>query len=92
MNSGRETNRRTFLKATTLGASTLIAVPAVLRGASPTADPVRVGHIGTGTRGWDLIKYMGATNSAKVVAVCDVYKPHLRSDVTERRRAECLLE
>ena len=81
MNSDRETNRRTFLKATTLGASALIAVPAVLRGASPTADPVRVGHIGTGTRGWDLIKYMGATNSAKVVAVCDVYKPHLRRGV-----------
>ena len=44
----QETSRRTFLKATTFGASALIAAPAVLRGASPTADPVRVGHIGTG--------------------------------------------
>ena len=53
----------------------------MLRGALPTADPVRVGHIGTGTRGWDLIKYTGATSSAKVVAVCDVYKPHLARGV-----------
>jgi len=34
---------------------------------------------GTGTRGWDLIKYTGGTDSAKVVAVCGVYKPHLRT-------------
>ena len=78
MSSGRETSRRTFLGTTAMGASALIAAPAVLRGASPTAVPVRVGHIGTGTRGWDLIKYTGATDSAKVVAVCDVYKPHLQ--------------
>ncbi|NLH15861.1 MAG: Gfo/Idh/MocA family oxidoreductase [Phycisphaerae bacterium] len=71
-------NRRTFLGATVAGASTLVTVPAFLRGGSPTANPVRVGHIGTGTRGWDLIKYTGATDSAKVVAVCDVYKPHLK--------------
>ena len=64
-----------------MGASALIAAPAILRGAAPTADPVRVGHIGTGTRGWDLIKYTGASDSAKVVAVCDVYKPHLRRGV-----------
>ena len=81
MKSGRGTNRRTFLGATAMGASALIVAPAVLRGVSPTADPVRVGHIGTGTRGWDLIKYTGATDSAKVVAVCDVYKPHLQRGV-----------
>ncbi len=81
MDSTRATDRRTFLGTTALGASALLAAPAVLRGASPTADPVRVGHIGTGTRGWDLVKYTGATDSAKVVAVCDVYKPHLRRGV-----------
>ena len=82
MNSGSEPRTvEAFLKATTMGASALIAAPAVLRGAVPTADPVRVGHIGTGTRGWDLIKYTGASDSAKVVAVCDVYKPHLRRGV-----------
>jgi predicted dehydrogenase len=88
MNSDNETNRRTFLKATAFGASALIASPAVLRGASPTADPVRVGHIGTGTRGWDLIKYTGATESAKVVAVCDVYKPHLERGVKAANNAD----
>jgi len=81
MNSNGGISRRTFLGAAAVGASALIAAPAVLRGASPTADPVRVGHIGTGTRGWDLIKYTGATDSTKVVAVCDVYKPHLKRGV-----------
>ncbi|MCC6489309.1 MAG: Gfo/Idh/MocA family oxidoreductase [Candidatus Hydrogenedentes bacterium] len=58
-----------------------IVAPAVLRGAEPTADPVRVGHIGTGTRGWDLIKYTGNIPEAKVVAVCDVYGPHLQRGI-----------
>ena len=54
-----------------------IGAPALLVGAEPTANPVRVGHIGTGTRGWDLVRYTGANTRAKVVGVCDVYKPHL---------------
>ena len=77
----RQITRRDFLEVTGLGAAGVIAAPAVLRRASPTSDPVRVGHIATGTRGWDLIKYTGRTDSAKVVAVCDVYKPHLERGV-----------
>jgi predicted dehydrogenase len=74
-------SRRTFLAAGSIGASVLLTVPAVLGGAEPTSEPVRVGHIGTGTRGWDLIRYTGSVPSAKVVAVCDVYKPHLKRGV-----------
>lgn len=70
-------SRRTVLAA---GAAALGA-PAILAGAAPTADPVRVGHIGAGTRGWDLIKYTGSAETAKVVAVCDVYKPHLERGI-----------
>ncbi len=70
-------SRRTMLAA---GAAALGA-PAILSGAAPTADPVRVGHIGAGTRGWDLIKYTGSVETAKVVAVCDVYKPHLERGI-----------
>jgi predicted dehydrogenase len=69
--------RRTMLAAS----AALIAAPAIVRGVEPTADPVRVGHIGTGTRGWDLIRYTGGTRAAKVVAVCDVYGPHLQRGV-----------
>ncbi len=67
-------SRRTVLAA---GAATLLA-PAILRGAEPTSDPVRVGHIGCGTRGWDLAQHTGRIPEAKVVAVCDVYEPHLQ--------------
>mgnify|MGYP000963263687 FL=1 len=70
-------SRRTMLAA---GAAALGA-PAILAGAAPTSDPVRVGHIGAGTRGWDLIKYNGSVETAKVVAVCDVYKPHLERGI-----------
>jgi predicted dehydrogenase len=59
------------------GVASLVA-PAIIRGVEPTADPVRVGHIGCGTRGWDLAQYTGRIAEAKVVAVCDVYEPHLQ--------------
>lgn len=69
--------RRSFL---TLGATAtaVVAAPAILRGADLVKEPVRLGHIGLGTRGWDLVKYTGAIPEAKVVALCDVYAPHLK--------------
>ena len=63
----------------------IAAAPAVLRGATVKDDPVRVGHIGTGTRGWSLIRGTGKSESAKVVAVCDVYKPHVERGVEAAR-------
>ena len=69
-------------------AAVALGAPAVLAGAAPTKDPVRVGHIGTGTRGWDLIKYTGGVETAKVVAVCDVYKPHLERGIEAGRNPE----
>ena len=76
--------RRTMLAAS----AAMIAAPAIVRGVEPTADPVRVGHIGTGTRGWDLIRYTGGTSAAKVVAVCDVYTPHLERGIEAGRNPE----
>lgn len=73
MDGSTRMSRRTMLAAS----AAVLGVPTILSGAEPTADPVRVGHIGAGTRGWDLIKYNGSIKSAKVVAVCDVYRPHL---------------
>ena len=58
--------RRHFLMHAGAGAAAWVSAPAVLRGADLSKDPVRVAHIGTGTRGWSLIKYTGATDSAKV--------------------------
>ncbi|HRE06305.1 MAG TPA: Gfo/Idh/MocA family oxidoreductase [Opitutaceae bacterium] len=76
MNPDSSLTRRTFLS---LGATaTAVAAPAILRGADLTKEPVRLAHIGLGTRGWDLVRYTGAIPEAKVVALCDVYAPHLK--------------
>ncbi len=73
MRDSKGISRRTMLAA---GAAVL-GMPAILTGVERTSDPVRVGHIGAGTRGWDLLRHTGSIKNAKVVAVCDVYKPHL---------------
>lgn len=77
MNTHPSLSRRDFIALGAVAA----AAPAVLRGAEPTKDPVRIAHIGTGTRGWDLIRYTGAIPEAKVMTVCDVYGPHARRAV-----------
>ncbi len=85
---GKMLSRRGFLQTSKTGAAaavlTTLAAPSIARGASPASDPVRIGHIGLGTRGGgQLVNYTGdpQTESAKVVAVCDVYTPHLQRGV-----------
>ena len=74
--------RRRFLEVST-GSATAIAAaaPAVVRGAEPTSEPVRVGHIGTGVRGGSLVKEFAKAKGAKIVAVCDAYKGHVQKAV-----------
>jgi predicted dehydrogenase len=74
MNAQSSLTRRDFLA---IGAVAAATAPVILRGADLTKEPVRLGHIGVGTRGWDLIKFTGAIPEARVVAVCDVYAPHV---------------
>jgi predicted dehydrogenase len=78
-------SRREFIqtsgKTAAAVAAGTIAAPSVLRGAEPTSDPVRVAQIGLGTRGGNLIRAAGSNKGCKVVAVCDVYKPHLQKGV-----------
>ena len=78
MNKTSGINRRRFLQTAGTAAAIAAAGPALVGAAEPPSDPVRIAHIGTGVRGWDLIKYTGSHKGAKVVAVCDVYKPHLQ--------------
>jgi predicted dehydrogenase len=77
--------RREFVQtgsraAAAVAAGTL-AAPAILRGAEPTAEPVRIAQIGIGTRGKDLIRVAGSSPACKVVAICDVYRPHLQRGI-----------
>jgi len=74
--------RRDFIR-TSGGAMAAVAAggalaPAVLRGAAPESEPVRLGHIGIGTRGGDILRAAASNPACRVVAVCDVYGPHLR--------------
>jgi predicted dehydrogenase len=85
-------SRRRFLEAGGTTAAAVIAgtlaAPAVLRGAEPTSDPVRLGMIGLGLRGGMLLRFAAANPSCKVLAVCDVYKPHLQKGVTLANNTE----
>lgn len=77
--------RRDFIQTSGRTAAAVIAgtlsAPSILRGAEPTADPVRIGMIGLGVKGGQHISAAGSRKSCKVVAACDVYKPHLRKGV-----------
>ncbi|MHC4475690.1 MAG: Gfo/Idh/MocA family protein [Planctomycetota bacterium] len=84
MRSEKHLSRRNFLKTVGKGATALgamsVSAPAVLRAKSPN-EIVNVGCIGIGVRGGSLVKYLGRLDTAKIVAVCDVYKPHLQKGV-----------
>lgn len=74
--------RRAFMRGAGVAAATF-AAPNILRGAETAgqADPVRVAQIGIGTRGMNLIRVVGSKKSCRVVAICDVYQPHLARGV-----------
>jgi predicted dehydrogenase len=62
-------NRRDFVKQAALGTAALLAYPRVL-GAN---DRVRVGMIGVGGRGQDLLKELQQVHNAELVAIADIY-------------------
>src|SRR3954447_14373721 len=75
-------NRRAFSKTavTTAAAATAAATslaPGRVLGAN---DRVRLGFIGVGNRGCQLLKGFLAHPDARIVALCDVYAPYLNAD------------
>ncbi len=69
-------NRRGFSRAAIATAATLTAT----RGVLGAAEQVRLGFIGVGNRGCQLLKGFLAHADAKVAALCDVYEPYLQAD------------
>jgi predicted dehydrogenase len=72
-------NRRTFFMAASglaLGARTALASP---QGAN---DRIRIGVIGTGGRARGLMNLLKKLPDNEIVAVCDVYEPHLLQAAT----------
>lgn len=85
MNYSNPISRRNFIQSSGKTAAAIaaanMAAPYILRGADPTSKPIGVGQIGLGTRGGNLIKSAGSSEACRVVAVCDVYKPHLQKGI-----------
>ena len=68
-------NRRAFSKtAATAAATAMSLAPGRVLGAN---DQVRLGFIGVGNRGCQLLKGFLPQADAKIVALCDVYEPYL---------------
>lgn len=89
MSRQKRVNRRQFIETTGKGAvaaAALAGAPGILSARSAN-ETVGIGHIGLGVRGGRLIQQTAGTDrepgveGAKVVAVCDVYKPHLQKGV-----------
>ena len=73
--------RREFVQTGAVAAAGVAAATSARRvlGAN---DRIRVGFIGTGNRGDQLLKPTLQEKDAEVVAVCDVYKPYLERAAT----------
>jgi predicted dehydrogenase len=84
---GNVTNRREFLAKSTLAATGLSLG---LNSFSTTAsrvlganDKIRMGFIGIGNRGTQLLRLFMAQSDCKVVALCDLYEPYLLRDYSK---------
>ena len=72
-----EPSRRDFIKTTLAGAAGAATLSAAARTAQPVEGPVRLGIIGAGIRGLELMQ--AALNAGgKIIAVCDLYDGHFR--------------
>jgi predicted dehydrogenase len=74
-----ECNRREFHRATLAGATIAAAAPAVARAGRILGanERVRIGCIGVGNRGVQVLEAFCAHDDAQIVALADVYEPYL---------------
>jgi len=83
-----QTTRRQFLRNSTAATAgialglNVLGRPArgAVRGAN---DKIRVGFIGVGNRGTQLLHGFMAQNDAEIAALCDVYEPYLSRDYSQ---------
>ncbi|HEY2156893.1 MAG TPA: Gfo/Idh/MocA family oxidoreductase, partial [Isosphaeraceae bacterium] len=74
----RRTHRRDFARTTLAAAAGgALASGAHARGPLGANDRVRIGCIGVGNRGCQVLEAFSAHADAEVVALCDVYEPYL---------------
>jgi len=88
MKKASRINRRTFITTTGMAAAATSLGLEPLSGqlsdqTGRKGDPVRVGFIGLGNRGTQLLRLFMSHQDVEVVALCDVYEPY-----TSRNRSE----
>ncbi len=82
MEKNLKTTRREFIGKTTMAVAGLTAIPSILsasgnrriRGAN---DRIRIGFIGVGNRGTQLMHLFMNQPGCEVAALCDVYEPYM---------------
>jgi len=67
-------SRRTFIRST--AAATLVG-SAAMKSAGQSDQRLRIGLVGVGRRGHELLRLFRSIEQAKIVAICDDYRPHL---------------
>lgn len=80
-------HRRTFIKQSTLTTAALAISAASYKNILGANDRIRMGFIGVGNRGSQLMQRFMNHNDVEIAALCDVYKPYItrkRSTVNER--------
>ena len=89
MNENKQkTTRRRFLKNSTITAASVtlglntIGTP-LIRSARGANERIRVGFIGVGNRGTQLLTGFLKQNDIEVAALCDVYEPYLARDYSK---------
>src|SRR5262245_18473886 len=87
----RGISRRAFSKTITASGAAAAAVslaPGRVLGAN---DQVRLGFIGVGNRGCQLLDGFLAQRDAKVVALCDIFEPYLNGTLNRDDARWCTL-
>ena len=80
----QKTNRREFIsKSTVLAAGLTVGLKSNYSNASAPADKVRVGFIGVGNRGTQLLRLFMRQPDCEVAALCDVYEPYITRDAAK---------
>jgi predicted dehydrogenase len=76
-------NRRVFSQSAVSAAAASSTMALMSNRAVGANDQVRLGFIGVGNRGCQLLKAFVAQPDARIVALCDVYAPYLNADYSK---------
>ena len=70
-------NRRSFVKAISAGAlsASVMGRDIATTGTAAPSDQIRVGIIGAGSRGQELMRYFLRVPGVRIVGLCEVYEP-----------------